>query len=115
MKWIMNFQILKGGIPVLSQVLKFDSIATSSSNAQVDDCNAQVHETEGEIVDDIVNGMDKLSLIDNEELVLEEETKQTPHQQVRRLIQTKIFPKMYDDFVTLDCELKFYAFDELAS
>ena len=54
--------------------------------------------------------MDKLSLIDNEEP--KEETQQTPQQQVRRSTQTKKFPKRYDDFVTLDCELKFYAFDE---
>ena len=49
---------IEGGIPVLSQVLEFPSIATSSSNAQVD-------ETKDETVDDIVNGMDKLSIIDN--------------------------------------------------
>ena len=42
---------LKEGIPVLNQFLEFPSIATSSYNAQVD-------ETKGEIVDDIVNGMD---------------------------------------------------------
>ena len=51
---------LEGGIPVLIQFLEFPSIATSPSNAQVD-------ETERDIVDDIVNGIDKLSLIDNEE------------------------------------------------
>ena len=61
---------LEGGIPVLSQgqVLEFPS------NAQVDDSNAQVDETEDEIVDDIVNGMDKLSIMDNAELALKEET-----------------------------------------
>ena len=99
---------LEGGILVLSQFLEFPSIETSSYNAQVD-------ETEGEIVDNIVNGMDKLSLIDNAEPALKEETKKTPHQQVRRSIHTKIFPKRYDDFVTLDCELNLYAFDEPAS
>ena len=30
-------------------------------------------------------------------------------------MQTKTFPKRYDDFVTLDCELNFHAFDEPAS
>ena len=30
-------------------------------------------------------------------------------------MRTKTFPKRYDDFVTLDCELKFHAFDEPAS
>ena len=49
---------LEGGIPVLSQVLEFPSIATSCSNAQLD-------EIEDETIDDIVNGMDKLSIIDN--------------------------------------------------
>ena len=95
--------------------MEFPSIATSSSNAQADDSNAEVEETKGEIVDYILNGMDKLSLIDNEEPAREEETEQTPHQQVRRSIQTKIFPKRYDDFVTLDCELNFHALDEPAS
>ena len=42
---------LEGGIPVLSQILEFPSITTSSYNAQVD-------ETEGEKVDDIVNEID---------------------------------------------------------
>ena len=50
---------IEGGIPVPSQVLEFPS------NAQVDDSNAQVDETEDETVDDIVNGMDKLSIMDN--------------------------------------------------
>ena len=59
--------------------------------------------------------MDKLSLIDNEEPSLEEEIEKTPQQQVCISIQTKIFPKRYDDFVTLYCELNLYAFDELAS
>ena len=67
---------LEGEIPVLSQFLKFPFITTSSSNTKVDDSNTQVDETEGEIVDDIVNGMDKLSLTDNKEP--EEETEQTP-------------------------------------
>ena len=112
MKWIMNFQILKGGIPVLGQgqVLEFPS------NTQVDDSNAQVDEIEDETVDDIVNGMDKLSIMDNAEPALKEETEQTPQQEeVRRSIRTKTFPKRYDDFVTLDCELIFHAFDEPAS
>ena len=56
---------IEGGIPVLSQFLEFPSIATSYSNAQV-------YETKGHKVDDIVNGIDKLSLIDNEEPVLKE-------------------------------------------
>ena len=43
---------IEGGIHVLSQVLEFPS-------------NAQVDETEYETVDDIVNGMDKLSIMDN--------------------------------------------------
>ena len=30
-------------------------------------------------------------------------------------MHNKIFPERYDDFVTLDCELNFYAFDEPAS
>ena len=96
---------LEGGIPVLSQgqVLEFPS-------------NAQVDETEDETVDDIVNGMDKLSIMDNAEPALKEETEQTPQQEeVRRSIRTKIFPKRYDDFVTLDCELNFHAFDEPTS
>ena len=95
---------LVGGISVLSQgqVLEFPS------NAQVDDSNAQV--------DDIVNGMDKLNIMDNAEPTLKEETEQTPQQQeVRRSIWTKTFPKRYDDFVTLDCELNFHVFDEPAS
>ena len=59
--------------------------------------------------------MDKLSIIDNAEPALNEETEQTPQQQqVRKSIRTKTFPKMYDDFVTLDCELNFHAFDEPA-
>ena len=96
--------------------MEFPSITTSSSNTQVDDSNAQVDEIEGQKVDDILNGMDKLSLIDNKEPALEEETKQTPQQEkVRRSIQTKTFLKRYDDFVTLDCELNFHAFDEPAS
>ena len=37
---------LEGGIPVLCQFLEFPSIETSSSNAQVDDSNAQVDEIE---------------------------------------------------------------------
>ena len=45
--------------------MEFPSIATSYSNAQVDDSNAQVNEIEDETIDDIVNGMDKLSIIDN--------------------------------------------------
>ena len=59
---------IEGGIPVLSQVLEVPS------NTQVDDSNAQVDETEDEIVDDIVNGMDKLSIMDNAEPTLKEET-----------------------------------------
>ena len=51
---------IEGGIPILSQVLEFPS------NAQVDDSNAQVDDAEGEKFDDSVNGMDKLSLVDNE-------------------------------------------------
>ena len=53
---------LEGGIPILSQgkVLEFPS------NTQVDNSNAQVDETEDETVDDIVNGMDKLSIMDND-------------------------------------------------
>ena len=91
---------LEGGIPVLSQVLEFPS-------------NAQVDETEDETVDDIVNEMDKPSIMDNVEPALKEETKKTPQQEeVRRSIRTKTFPKRYDDFVTLDCELNFHAFDE---
>ena len=90
------------GILVLSQVLEFPS-------------NAQVDETEYETVDDIVNGMDKLSIIDNLKPDLKEETEQTPQQEVHRSIRTKTFPKRYDDFVTLDCELNFHAFDEPAS
>ena len=71
---------LKGGILVLSQVLEFPSIATSSSNAQVD-------EIEDETIDDIVNGMDKLSIMDNAKPALKEEIEQTPQQQeVRRSI-----------------------------
>ena len=102
---------LEGGIPVLSQgqVLEFHY------NTQVDDSNAQVDEIEDETVDDIVNGIDKLSIIDNAEPTLKEETKQTPQEEeVRRSIRTKTFPKRYDDFVTLDCELNFHAFDEPA-
>ena len=114
---------LEGGIPVLSQgqVLEFPSNAQVDvlefpSNAQVDDSNAQVDETEDETVDDIVNGMDKLSIMDNAESALKEETEQTPQQEeVRRSMRTKTFPKRYDDFVTLDCELNFHAFDEPAS
>ena len=62
---------LEGGIHVLSQgqVLEFPS------NTQVDDSNAQVDETKDEIVDDIVNGMDKLSIMDNPKLTFKEETK----------------------------------------
>ena len=87
---------LEGGIPVLSQVLEFPSIATSYSNAQVDDSNAQVDETEYETFDDIVNGMDKPSIMDNAEPALKEETEQTPQQQeVHRSIRTKKFPKRY--------------------
>ena len=57
--------------------------------------------------------MDKLSIMDNAEPALKEETEQTPQQEeVRRSIRTKTFPKMYDDFVTLDCELNFHVFDE---
>ena len=52
--------------------MEFPSITTSSSNTQVD-------ETEGHKFDDIVNGMDKLSLIDNEAPSLEEKIEQTPH------------------------------------
>ena len=106
---------IEGGIPVLSQVFEFPSIATSSSNAQVNDSNAQVDETEDETVDDIVNGMDKLSIIDNAKPTLKEETKQTPKQEFCRSIRTKTFPKRYDNFVTLDCELNFHVFDEPAS
>ena len=76
--------------------MEFPSIATRYSNARVD-------ETKGEIVDDIVNGMDKLSLIEHEEPALEEEIEQTPQQQVHRSTHTKTFPKRYDDFVTLYC------------
>ena len=73
MKWIMNFQSWRG-----------DSYSKSRSSfgisfyTQVNDSNAQVDETEGDKVDDIVNGMDKLSLTDSEEPSLEEETKKTP-------------------------------------
>ena len=56
--------------------------------------------------------MDKLSLIDNEQPALEEETEKTQQQQVYRSTLTKTFPKRYDDFVTLDCELNFYFFNE---
>ena len=56
--------------------------------------------------------MDKLSLIDHEEPTLEEETEQTPQQEVRRSIHTKKLPKRYGDFITIDFELKFHAFDE---
>ena len=68
---------IEGGIPILSQgqVLEFPS------NTQVDDSNAQVDETEDEIVDDIVNEMDKLSIIDNAEPALKEETEKTPQQE----------------------------------
>ena len=60
--------------------------------------------------------MDKLSIMDNAEPALKEETKQTPQQQeVHRSIRTKTFLKRCDDFVTLDCELNFHAFDEPAS
>ena len=59
--------------------------------------------------------MDKLSLIDNEEPSLEEETEQSPNQNFCRSTRTKTFPKRYDDFFTLDCELSFHAFDEPAS
>ena len=99
---------LKGGIPVLGQILEFPSITTSYSNAQLDEIQSQKF-------DDIVNGMDTLSIIDNEEPALERETEQTPKKQFRRSTQTKTFPKRYDDFVTLDCELNFHAFDEPAS
>ena len=92
---------IEGGIPVLSQVLEFP-------------LNGQVDETEDETVDDIVNGMEKLSIIDNAEPALKEETERTPQQEVRRSIWTKTFPKRYDDFVTLDCELNFHIFDEPA-
>ena len=74
-----------------------------------------VDEMDGEIVDDIVNRMVKLSIIDNEEPSPEEQTEKTSQQQVCRPIWTKIFPKRYDDFVKLDCELNFHAFDEPAS
>ena len=87
---------IEEGVSILSQFLEFPSIATSSSNAQVDDSNAQVDEIEDEIVDDIVNWIDKLSIIDNAEPALKEETEQTPQQQeVHRSIQTKTFPKRY--------------------
>ena len=66
--------------------------------------NAQVDEIEDETVDDIVNGMDNLSIIDTIKLSLKEETEQTPQQEVCRSIRTKTFPKRYDDFVTLDCD-----------
>ena len=96
--------------------MEFQSITTSSSNAQVDDSNAQVDKTEDETIDDIFNGMDKLSIIDNAEPTLKEETEQTPQQQeVCRSIRTKKFPKRYDDFVTLSCELSFFVFNEHAS
>ena len=58
--------------------MEFPFITTSSSNAQVDDSNSQVDETKDETVDGIVNGMDKLSIIDNAEPTLKEETEQTP-------------------------------------
>ena len=61
---------LEGGILVLSEFLEFPSITTSSSNAQVD-------EIEGQKFDDIVNGMDKLSIIDNTDLLLKK--KQRKH------------------------------------
>ena len=48
---------------------------------QVDDSNAQVDETEDETVDNIVNGMDKLSIMDNAEPALKEETEQTPQEE----------------------------------
>ena len=57
--------------------------------------------------------MDKISIIDNAEPALKEETEQTPQQQeVCRSIRTKTFPKRYDDFVTLDCELNLNFFNE---
>ena len=65
MKGIMRLPNLEGKIPIISQFLEFPSITTSSSNAWVLD------ETEGHEVDDIVNGLDTLSLIDNEEPTLE--------------------------------------------
>ena len=49
--------------------MEFPSIITSYSNAQVP------LETEDYKIDDIVDGMDNLSLRDNEELAFEEETK----------------------------------------
>ena len=48
-------------------------------------------------------------------LLLNKKEKTPQQEEVRRSIWTKTFPKRYDDFITLDCELNFHAFDEPAS